>query len=85
MEKNLPSILTIEGQERITFSGVESVDAFSDNNINLTVNGKRVQIAGARLKVLSFAKGSGNFAATGTVYSVKFAGAKGKGLKGLLK
>lgn len=51
---NLPSILTIEQQEKITFTGVESVDSFSDTNITLTVNGKRVLITGSHLKVLSF-------------------------------
>lgn len=85
MEKILPSVLTIEQQEKITFTGVESVDSFSENGINLTVNGKRVQISGAHLKVLSFAKGSGNFTATGQVTGVKFGFAKGKGLQRLLK
>ncbi len=82
---NLPSILTIEQQEKITFTGVESVDSFSDTNITLTVNGKRVLITGSHLKVLAFAKGSGNFAATGQVNGVKFTFAKGKGLQRLLK
>lgn len=82
---NLPSVLTIEQQEKITFTGVESVDSFSETNINLTVNGKRVQITGTHLKVLAFAKGSGNFSATGQVNGVKFSFAKGKGLQRLLK
>lgn len=82
---NLPSVLTIEQQEKITFTGVESVDSFSETNINLTVNGKRVQITGTHLKVLAFAKGSGNFSAMGQVNGVKFSFAKGKGLQRLLK
>lgn len=65
-------------------TGVSAVDAFSDTAILLTVNGKKVQITGSRLKVLSFSEGSGNFAASGEVSCVKYAFAKG-GLKKLFK
>lgn len=66
------SILTIENQSKLTMSGVSSVDSFSDTEISLTVNGKRVKISGTRLKVLSFSEGSGNFAASGEVTSVRY-------------
>lgn len=79
------SILTVENQSRISMTGVESVDAFSDMSIRLTVNGKRVQITGAKLKVASFASGSGNFSATGEVKEVRYGGAKGKLLSRLFK
>ena len=85
MTQTQSSVLTIEGQEKITFTGVDSVDGFTENAINLTVNGKRVQIAGAKLKVLAFAKGSGNFSAIGQVSSVKFSAVAGKGIKRLFK
>lgn len=78
------SILTIEQQKKIAMSGVSSVDAFSENSILLTVNGKRVKIEGNKLKVLSFSEGSGNFAASGEVSSVKY-GAQGKVLSRLFK
>ncbi len=64
-------------------TGVESVDAFSDGAISLTVGGKKVLITGAGLKILAFSKGNGNFSATGEVSSVKYGGGKG-GLKGCL-
>ena len=83
--ETIQSVLTIEQQKKITMTGVESVDAFSDNAISLTVNGKKIQIVGSGLKVLSFSKGSGNFSASGLVTSVKFGGAKGKGLQRLFK
>lgn len=78
------SILTIEQQKKITMSGVSSVDAFSENAIVLTVNGKKVKIEGAKLKVLAFSEGSGNFAASGEVTLVKY-GAQGKVLSRLFK
>ena len=79
------SVLTIEQQKRITFSGVESVDAFSQTCILLTVLGKKVRIEGTNLKVLSFSQGSGNFAASGEVSLVRFGGARGKVLSRLFK
>ncbi|MDE5897389.1 MAG: YabP/YqfC family sporulation protein [Clostridia bacterium] len=84
-ETTVPSILTIEQQKKITMTGVESVDAFSETAIALTVNGNRMQIAGRGLKVLSFSKGSGNFSASGDVSAVKYGGAKGKALQKLFK
>lgn len=77
------STLTIEQQKKLTMTGVSSVDAFSETAITLTVNGMRVQIYGNRLKVLAFSEGSGNFAASGEISSVRY-GAKG-GFKKLFK
>lgn len=79
------SILTIEDRKKITMTGVGSVDSFSETLINLTVNGKRVQITGIKLKVLSFSQGSGNFSASGEVTQVKYGGAKGKFFNRLFK
>lgn len=79
------SVLTIEQQKRITFSGVESVEAFSPTCILLTVLKKKVRIEGNNLKVLSFSQGSGNFLASGEVTSVRFGGHKGKLFSRLFK
>lgn len=83
--ETIQSVLTIEGQKKITMTGVDSVDAFSETEIKLTVNGKRVSVGGSQLKVLAFSKGSGNFSASGEVTSVKYGGAKGKTLQRLFK
>lgn len=72
MQEFKESILTLEQQKRLSFSGVSSVDAFSESEIRLTVNGKKVRIGGARLKVLSFSEGSGNFTASGEIVSIRF-------------
>ena len=76
-ETNNQSVLTIEQNKRVTLTGVESVDSLSDAAIFLTVCGRKVHIAGAHLKILTFSQGSGNFAASGEVTSVKYGGAKG--------
>ena len=57
---------------------VESVDAFSEERLVLTVSGQRVTIEGAHLKILAFSQGSGSFSASGEVRAVKYGTAKGK-------
>ena len=84
-EEITQSILTIEDRKKIAMTCVSSVDSFSETLINLTVNGKRVQITGVKLKVLAFSQGSGNFSASGEVTQVKYGGAKGKFLSRLFK
>ena len=84
-EETNQSVLTIEDRKKISMTGVGSVDSFSETLINLTVNGKRVQITGSKLKVLSFSQGSGNFSASGEITQVKYGGAKGKLLSRLFK
>lgn len=72
------SILTLENQSRITMTGVERVDTFSERMILLTVNGKRVRIEGSKLRVLAFSEGSGNFSASGTVDAIRYMAGGGR-------
>ena len=72
------SVLTLENQSKLTMTGVERVEAFSERLILLTVNGKKVRVEGSKLRVLAFSEGSGNFSAGGTVDAVRFLGAGGK-------
>ena len=72
------SVLTLENQSKISMTGVERVDAFSERLIQLTVNGKKVRIEGSKLRVLAFSEGSGNFSASGYVDAIRFLAAGGK-------
>ncbi len=83
MENQAQSV-NIEGRKKIAMTGVESVDAFSENKIVLTVGGQRVTIEGAHLKVLAFSQGSGNFSASGEVGLLRYGASKGS-FKNLLK
>lgn len=76
LEQSNQSVLTLEGQKKLTLTCVESVDSFSDTTILLTIGGKKVTIGGEKLKILSFSQGGGNFTACGEVNSVKFGGAR---------
>lgn len=84
MQQQVQNIVTIEQQSKITMTGVGSVDSFSEGKILLTVNGKKVTIAGSGLKVLAFSEGSGNFSASGKIESLRFQSGAGS-LKGFLK
>ena len=70
--------LTLENQSKITMTGVERVDSFSERMIALTVNGRKVRIEGSKLRVLAFSEGSGNFSASGLVESIRYLAAGGK-------
>lgn len=85
MQEAKSSVLTLESQKKLSFTGVESVVSLSETLILLTVAGKRVRIEGARLKVLSFSEGSGNFSASGEIRSIRFLGAKGNLFSRLFK
>lgn len=73
-----PHTLTVEGQKKITMSGVESVNSFSPAQINLTISGGKATITGSDLKITNFSKSSGAFAATGNVYGVRYNARGGK-------
>lgn len=85
MQNEVNSVLTVEGQKKISLTGVESVDAFSETEIRLTVAGRKMRITGSRFKVQAFSKGSGAFSASGEVTLVRYGGAKGKFFQRLFK
>ena len=85
MQNDTNSVLTVEQQKKISLTGVESVDAFSDTEIRLTVAGKKMRITGSGLKVQAFSKGSGAFSAIGEVSVILYGGAKGKFFQRLFK
>ena len=78
-----PHTLNIEQCKRITASGVESVDAFSDKQIILSYPAGRIVVSGNGMKIVGFSKSSGSFSATGEITAVRYAG-KGLGIKGKL-
>ena len=78
MTESKQSVVTLENRNKLTMTGVERVDAFSDRSILLTAAGGKVRIEGSGLKVLAFSEGSGNFAASGIVESIRFLAAGGK-------
>jgi hypothetical protein len=73
-ETNKHSIL-IEQRKSITVSAVESVVAFSEVKIILTLlSGGRMSVVGTGLKITGFSKTSGSFTAEGSVTGVSYGG-----------
>lgn len=82
MEEGKGQTLTIEQQKRLTASGVLSVDGFSLQQINATLQaaapnsakgGTKLQILGENLKILSFSKTTGTLSIDGHIHTVKYA------------
>ncbi len=78
-------VLTLEGQKRLTMTGVESVDGFSEQSLKLSISGKRVLITGNHIKISSFNQATGSFMADGNFDSVRFDGKKGNFFKRVFK
>ena len=67
--------LSIEQRKYLTISAVESVVAFSEVKIVLSlVGGERLNVIGSGLKITGFSKSSGAFTAEGTVTGVSYGG-----------
>lgn len=67
--------VTIEQRKNLTVNAVESVVAFSEVKIILSLlGGERMSVVGSNLKITGFSKTNGTFAAEGTVTSVSYGG-----------
>ncbi len=68
-------IVTIEQRKNLTVNAVESVVAFSEVKIILSLlGGERMSVVGSGLKITGFSKTNGTFAAEGTITSVSYGG-----------
>ena len=75
MQENHQHSICIEQRKNITVTGVESVSAFSEVKIVLTLlHGDKLQVIGSGLKIVGFSKTSGTFTAEGTVSGVSYGG-----------
>ena len=73
MDKN--QVLTVNGVNSASMTGVKSVDCFTGERIKLTTETGTLTINGQNLKINAFTTGSGNFACTGNISSLIFGGA----------
>lgn len=68
-------IVTIEQRKNLTVNAVESVVAFSEVKIILSLlGGERMSVIGSGLKITGFSKTNGTFAAEGRITSVSYGG-----------
>ncbi len=74
MQENKHSVI-IEQRKQLTVSAVESVVAFSEVKIILSLlGGERLTVIGSGLKITGFSKTSGTFVAEGTITGVQYGG-----------
>ena len=76
--------LCLECRKKLSMTGVETVDGFSEQTLKLTVNGGKVTINGKDIKITAFNKSSGNLTAEGTFNEIRY-GDKKKTLASLFK
>ena len=75
----------IEGRKKLTMTGVDSVDAFTDQVLNLTVSGSKVKISGENIKITAYNKGTGTLNADGVFNEIKYSVKKQPFVKRLFK
>ncbi|MCQ2387652.1 MAG: YabP/YqfC family sporulation protein [Clostridia bacterium] len=85
MEEMLNDKLELDGRKRLNMTGVNSVDGYSSQMLNLTVCDCKVRIMGNNINITSFNKSSGNLSAEGDFYEIKYGGKKQPLIKKLLK
>ena len=67
--------IVLEQRKNITVSGVESVSAFSEIKIVLSLlGGDKMHVAGTGLKILGFSKNNGTFTAEGNISGISYGG-----------
>ncbi|MBE5750592.1 MAG: hypothetical protein E7346_06990 [Clostridiales bacterium] len=77
--------LCLDGRKRLSMSGVETVDSFSDQMLKLTVSANKVIIVGENIKITSYDKDKGQFNAEGNFTEIKYVQKKGSLMKRLFK
>ncbi len=80
MENVATHSISIEQCKKVTATGIDSVDAFSDKQIILSYSSGRIVVTGSGMKIINFSKTGGGFAATGEITSVRYL-SRGVGLK----
>lgn len=64
--------LKLDGRKRLSMTGVETVDGFSETSLRLSVNGSKVLVTGENIKITSFNKATGNLSADGNFIEIKY-------------
>lgn len=80
-----PHLFTLESRKKLTITGVDSVDGFSEQILKLSVNGEKLCVGGTNIKITSYNKANGNLSAEGDFFEIKYAQKKEGLLKKVLK
>ncbi len=83
--QELTDKLELMGRRRLAMSGVEAVDGFSEQALNLTVSGVKVRITGEKIKITAFNKATGTLMADGVFNEIRYNAKKTPLLKRIFK
>ncbi len=75
----------IEGRKKLSMTGVDSVDGFTEQMLNLTVNGSKVKVSGENIKITAYNKEQGILNAEGVFNEIKYNAKKVPLVKRLFK
>ena len=64
--------LTLDGRKKLSMTGVEAVEAFSEQSLKLVVAGNRVIINGENIKISAYNKATGVLSADGEFNEIKY-------------
>lgn len=64
--------LELVERKRLAMSGVDTVDGFTEQTLNLTVSGTKVKITGEQIKITAYNKSTGNLTADGEFQEIRY-------------
>jgi hypothetical protein len=77
--------LLLEGRKRLSMTGVDSVDGFTDKILNLTVSGNKVKISGEDIKITAYNKMSKTLSVDGVFNEIMYNSKKAHIMKRIFK
>ena len=77
--------LILDGRKRLSMTGVDSVEGFSEQCLKLNVGGCKMLINGENIKITAYNKGTGNLSADGVFNSIRYDAKKEPILKRIFK
>ena len=75
----------LEGRKKLSMTGVDTVDGFTEQILNLTVSGCKVKISGENIKITAYNKATGTLNADGVFNEIKYNSKKVPLVKRLFK
>lgn len=64
--------LELQERKKLTMTGVDSVDGFNEEVLNLTVSGSKMKVSGEEIKITAYNKTSGELCAEGLFNEIRF-------------
>ena len=77
--------LCLDGRKRLSMTGVETVDGFTEQLLKITVNGSKVTVNGNGIKITAFNKSTGTLTADGEFNEIRYLTKKAPIVKRLFK